>query len=174
MLAALRLPIVRALDQIKQDGRISQEEFYRLYEPSVLAAGLLRATLKPKVHAMWTSIAKDPSDGQVERLACWDIIFADKELAGIVGSSDAEKGVAMLQAMKDGKVMSISKPLTRIPPKTKTPLASLAPQCARSIRSRWTVASPRRNSTACTILLCSLPVWQGSLSSRKSLRCGLP
>jgi hypothetical protein len=95
---------VKALDQIKQDGRISQEEFYRLYDPDVLAAGLLRSNLKPKVIAMWTAIGKDPADGQVERLACWDIILADKELSMIVGSSDAAKGTAILEAMKEGKV----------------------------------------------------------------------
>jgi hypothetical protein len=96
---------VHALDQIKQDGRINQEEFYRLYDPAVLAAASLRSVLKPKVHAMWAAMTKDAADGQIERLACWDQILADKELATIVGTTNAKKGTAMLRAMKEVKAL---------------------------------------------------------------------
>ena len=44
-----------------------------------------------KVKGMWAEIGKS---GQVERLACWDFILADPELAKLIGKGDAVKGKA--------------------------------------------------------------------------------
>ena len=46
---------------------------------------------------MWKELG---SSGQVERSECWDFILADEELASIMGRGDAERGKAMLYAMK--------------------------------------------------------------------------
>ena len=61
-------------------------------------------TVKDKVVSMWAGIIKD-DDGQVERIACWDIILADQELASIVGNGDASRGTAVLQSMKDERAL---------------------------------------------------------------------
>ena len=95
---------VKALDQIKQDGHISEQEFSRLCDPAVLTAASKRVDLKAKVHAMWAEITKD-ADGQVERIACWDFILADKELAALVGDGNAAKGTSLLEAMKEVKAL---------------------------------------------------------------------
>ena len=63
---------VRALDQIIKDGRISQEEFNRLHDLTVLEDAAKRVQLKTKVKAMWEAATKD-DDGQIERLACWEV-----------------------------------------------------------------------------------------------------
>ena len=70
----------------------------------MLAAATQRADFKAKVHALWAEISKD-ADTQVERIACWNIILADKELAEIVGNGDAAKGTAVLEAMKKVKAL---------------------------------------------------------------------
>ena len=83
----------KALD-ISGDGRISEDEFKRLYNPAVLAAAkaaVLREQLVAKVDDMWPSMPTG-ADGQMERLACWDLILADAELAGLIGESDAARG----------------------------------------------------------------------------------
>ena len=38
---------------------------------------------------MWAEVGKS---GQVERLACWDFILADAELASIMGKGNEAKG----------------------------------------------------------------------------------
>ena len=60
--------------------------------------------LKAKVNSMWKNAAKDDDD-QIERIACWDYILADDELAGLIGTSDIEKGREILQAMKYAKAL---------------------------------------------------------------------
>ena len=83
----------KALD-ISGDGQIEEGEFKRLYNPSVLAAAkaaVHKERLEAKVDQMWTAMPTDAS-GQIERLACWDLIFADAELAGLIGESDAADG----------------------------------------------------------------------------------
>jgi len=46
---------------------------------------------------MWAEIG---ANGEVERLACWDFILADEELASIMGKGDHEEGKKMLERMK--------------------------------------------------------------------------
>ena len=47
---------------------------------------------------MWEDLGGP--EGKIERLACWDFILADGELAQIMGKGDPAKGKAMLQVMK--------------------------------------------------------------------------
>ena len=56
------------------------------------------------MHATWAQIAKD-GDGQVERLACWKVVLADKELASIVGNGSVSRGTSVLQAMKEVRAL---------------------------------------------------------------------
>ena len=60
--------------------------------------------LKAKVNSMWKNAAKD-DDEKMERMACWDYILADDELAELIGTSDIEKGREILQAMKYAKAL---------------------------------------------------------------------
>ena len=71
--------------------------------------------VKDKVVSMWAGIIKD-DDGQVERIACWDIILADQELASIVGNGDVARGSAMLQSMKDARALDQIKQDGRVSP----------------------------------------------------------
>ena len=83
----------RALD-ISGDGQITEDEFKRLYDPAVLEAAkaeVERELLRAKVDRMWAATPTD-AEGQIERLACWDLILADAELAGLIGESDASRG----------------------------------------------------------------------------------
>ena len=41
----------------------------------------------------------------IERLACWEMILADDNLATLIGKSDTAKGRAMLHAMKKMKAL---------------------------------------------------------------------
>ena len=52
---------------------------------------------RTKVIDMWKVVG---TKGQVERLACWDFILADAELASIMGKGNEAKGKAMLEMMK--------------------------------------------------------------------------
>lgn len=65
------------------------------------------AALQAKVNTLWASVPKD-SNNEVERLACWDLLLADAELAALVAKGNAEQGKKMLQAMKDVKALDIS------------------------------------------------------------------
>ena len=108
---------VRALDQIEVNGRISEEEFLRLSDLSVLAEAARRVLLKAKVAAMWGEVQGDErfeSDGEIERLAAWEIVLADDELAGLIGSGDAAVGKARLLEMKKVKALDQIKPDGRI------------------------------------------------------------
>ena len=53
---------------------------------------------------MWAEIG---ASGQVERLACWDFILADQQLASLMGKGDAEKGKAMLEVMKSVRALDV-------------------------------------------------------------------
>ena len=57
---------------------------------------------RAKVEQLW---AETQTSGQIDRLACWDIILADDELASllsaVVGSPGMDKGKRMLAALKD-------------------------------------------------------------------------
>ena len=46
--------------------------------------------------------------GQAERLACWDYIMNDEEMAYLIGNSNVEKGKAMMNAMKEANALDIS------------------------------------------------------------------
>merc|ERR1712159_822563 len=100
----LAMKEVRALDQECADGRISEGEFKRLYDKDVLDAANTKGKLVIKVHTMWAD-AKKEEDGQMERLACWDCILADDELAGLVGENDVAKGKDILLAMKEARAL---------------------------------------------------------------------
>ena len=39
-------------------------------------------------------------ESEIERIACWDLILADEELADIMGKGDQTRGKAMLEVMK--------------------------------------------------------------------------
>ena len=54
---------------------------------------------------MWTEISLD---GSADRLACWEKLLADDELATLIGKSDAGKGKAMLASMKAVKALDIN------------------------------------------------------------------
>merc|ERR1712185_541068 len=105
----LAMKQARALDQISQDGRISEAEFKRIYDSEVLAAAAQHIVheddpLRKKVDAMWDSAEKD-EDGEMERLSCWEYILGDDELASLVGKGHAEKGKSMLLAMKQARAL---------------------------------------------------------------------
>ena len=68
--------------------------------------------LKKKVESMWNHITKNP-DGQVERLACWKVVLADKELASIVGNGSVSRGTSVLQAMKEVRALDQTKLYSR-------------------------------------------------------------
>jgi len=72
----------RALD-VSGDGMIDANEFARLLKPEVVLA----AELKVKVDALWRSMPKN-AEGSMERLACWDLIMADDELAALIGGKN--------------------------------------------------------------------------------------
>jgi len=76
----------RALD-MSGDGRISEDEFKRLYNPVVIVA----AEVKVRADLLWASSHKD-SKGRVQRLQCWDAILADDELSYIIGAGSTSKG----------------------------------------------------------------------------------
>jgi len=106
---------VRALDA-SGDGTICDEEFQRLYLPyNILAAesaydagfspSYLEA-IRVKVIKMWKVIGKK---GQVERLACWDFILADDELASIMGKGDKSIGKSMLESMKSVRALDVNR-----------------------------------------------------------------
>ena len=57
--------------------------------------------------SLWNKLA-DPETGTVERLACWDTLLADGELAELVGESDAARGRKILKAMKSQKALDVS------------------------------------------------------------------
>jgi len=67
----------------------------------------LKAALRFKVETMWEAVEKD-ADGTVERLRCWDFINADAELPALIANGDAEKGKALLVAMKSARHLDIS------------------------------------------------------------------
>ena len=46
--------------------------------------------------------------GEVERLACWDLILADEELASIMGKGDGAMGRKMLECMKAVRALDAS------------------------------------------------------------------
>ena len=54
---------------------------------------------------MWKVVG---TKGQVERLACWDFILADAELASIMGKGNEAKGKAMLEMMKAVRALDTS------------------------------------------------------------------
>ena len=58
---------------------------------------LIVSIRRTKVIDMWKVVG---TIGQVERLACWDFILADAELASIMGKGSEAKGKAMLESMK--------------------------------------------------------------------------
>ena len=55
---------------------------------------------------MWAQIG---GSGAVERLACWDILLADEELAVSMGKGDAAKGKAMLESMKAVRALDVDR-----------------------------------------------------------------
>ena len=59
-----------------------------------------------KVIKMWKVIGKK---GQVERLACWDFILADDELASIMGKGDKSIGKSMLESMKSVRALDVNR-----------------------------------------------------------------
>ena len=67
MLAAMKA--AKALD-ISGDGRISGDELARLSSLFVIVA----AEVRLRVDAVWTAAEKS-SEGQIERLKCWDMIM---------------------------------------------------------------------------------------------------
>ena len=46
---------------------------------------------------MWKTIG---ANGEVERLACWDLVLADPELATLIADGNQPKGRVMLQVLK--------------------------------------------------------------------------
>lgn len=62
--------------------------------------------LRRRVDVLWGSMPKDAS-GEVERDACWEAILADKELVGLIGDGDAEKGLSLLANMKEAKMLDV-------------------------------------------------------------------
>ena len=96
-----------ALDYSK-DGFITVDEFRRLYNPEVISSAKSRASLISYVHEMWAIIPKDDIiEGRVERLACWDFILSDYEIANLIGNLNPSKGKAMLTAMKEVRALDI-------------------------------------------------------------------
>ena len=49
---------------------------------------------------MWQVVNGGSNKGEIERLACWDLILADEELASIMGKGDQAKGKKMLECLK--------------------------------------------------------------------------
>jgi Ca2+-binding EF-hand superfamily protein len=135
MLAAMKA--AKALD-ISGDGRIGEFEIRRLSSPFVIVA----AEVALRVEAMWATAEKD-GDGQIERLKCWDMIFADQELCYILGRADVTKGNAMLAAMKAAKALDISgdgrisgDELARL----SSPLVIVAAEVRLRVDAMWTAA----------------------------------
>ena len=93
---------VRALD-IRGENKLSKSNFSRLYNPAVLLA----AGVKVWADAKWATLKKD-KNGRVERLALWDIILADDEVAHLMGSENSANGKARLEAMKEVRALDIS------------------------------------------------------------------
>ena len=94
------------------DGFITESEFTRLCDPTILVAAQAQAgsdgskgqgtkigtgdeelTLDTKVEAMWEAMPQSRNH-TVERIACWNIILSDMELANLVGNTDAARGEA--------------------------------------------------------------------------------
>ena len=95
----------RALD-VSGDGRITEQEFRRLYDPAVLAAAEADVMLVPKVESLWRELAG--SDLDVERLSCWKALLSDDDLASYMGRGDAARGRGVLEAMKTMKALDTS------------------------------------------------------------------
>ena len=74
---------IRALD-VDGSGAIDEEEFGRLLWADVLFAAADRAALKVFVDMTWEDMPKG-GDGAVDRMACWDMLLADEELAEYLG-----------------------------------------------------------------------------------------
>ena len=58
-----------------------------------------------KVLGMWEAMG---SKHEIERLACWDFILADNELATLMGNGDTAKGKKMLEMMKAIRALDAS------------------------------------------------------------------
>jgi hypothetical protein len=80
----------RALD-VSGDGQITGAEFERLMNAEVIAEAMLKVSLGAKVASLWAAMPKDGTS-QVERLACWDILLKDDELAVLIGKNELAQG----------------------------------------------------------------------------------
>ena len=45
------------------------------------------------LRTMWDLVPKDHKD-EVERIACWDMLLGDTELANLIGNADEARGLA--------------------------------------------------------------------------------
>ena len=81
---------VKALD-VSGDGKINEEEFFRLTNPWVIKAAEARVALPKKVAALWKAMPLNDKQ-EIERLQCWENILKDGELATLVGKSDKALG----------------------------------------------------------------------------------
>jgi len=82
----------KALD-VSRDGQITEPEFERLMNDDVIGAALLKVSLEAKVAAMWKAMPKG-KNLTIERLACWEVLLKDDELAVLVGKNELGKGKA--------------------------------------------------------------------------------
>ena len=88
---------IKASREIDSDfsGTMSKDEFIRLADPGVIARSeaSLTASVRAKVDMMWRDIPlpKD-ENGEVERVGCWEYVFADIELATLIGDCNKERG----------------------------------------------------------------------------------
>ena len=80
----------KALD-VSRDGQITEPEFERLMNDEVIGAAMLMVSLAAKVAALWQTMYKD-ENSTVERLACWEVLLKDDELAVLVGKNELGKG----------------------------------------------------------------------------------
>jgi hypothetical protein len=83
----------------------------RLCDPFVLLAAeeavAGRFPLPSKVAELWDNLPKN-ENGEIERLTCWDLIFADVKLVMMVGKSNKAKGYALLQSMKHRNALDLN------------------------------------------------------------------
>ena len=134
---------MRALDQYKKNGRISQKEFHRIYDFDVIATAESRL-LKSHVQSMWASYKKEKDkDDEIERVQyvfaiikiraplfihlmrsfscfistccrCWRLILDDSKLAKLIGKCSEQRGKEILNKMKEMRALDALKPDGRI------------------------------------------------------------
>jgi len=85
----------RALD-LSGDGIITQHEFKRLYNPTVIVS----AEIKVRADAIWAAV-EESGCGEVDRDALWHMLLKDDELGYILGGGDTVKGKKLLGALHD-------------------------------------------------------------------------